>query len=149
MARTKKKGLIPDNDSFSLTSMIDIIFLLLIYFMYLPIQQEADLMVMLPVETPPTESSALPNEQVVRIMPNNDIALNGSIVATYEEIKSDPKLTGLASTLNRLRRSADGAGRVTVVTIIPDGDSLHQSAMSVLDACAKAGIKQVSFSDAL
>ncbi len=145
MARRKKKGLQLDNDSFSLTSMIDIIFLLLIYFMYLPIQQEADLMVMLPVETPPTSSMSLPSEQRVVIKPDGSIMLNGSPVAPAGEIK----LNSLAATLTRLKRSADNAGVQTVVTIIPDGDAPHQSSMSVLDACAKAGIKQVSFSDAI
>ena len=149
MARRKKKALTPDNDSFSLTSMIDIIFLLLIYFMYLPIQQEADLTVMLPVETPPVDSTSLPTEQIVRIMPNSSVYLNGSEVASSEEVLKNHELTSLASTLKRLKRSSDAAGRATVVTIIPDGDSCHQASMSVLDACAKAGVKQVSFSDAL
>lgn len=149
MARRKKKGLTPDNDSFSLTSMIDIIFLLLIYFMYLPIQQEADLTVMLPLPEPPTSSANLPNEQVVRIMPNASILLNGAEVATPEEVLQNHELKDLAATLKRLKRSSDGVGRATVVTIIPDGDSPHQASMSVLDACAKAGVKQVSFSDAI
>lgn len=149
MARRKRKGLTPDNDSFSLTSMIDIIFLLLIYFMYLPIQQEADLTVMLPLPEPPTSSADLPNEQVVRIMPNASILLNGAEVATPEEVLQNHELKDLAAKLKRLKSSSDGAGRATVVTIIPDGDSPHQASMSVLDACAKAGVKQVSFSDAI
>ncbi len=149
MARRKKKGLEIEDASFTLTSMMDVIFLLLIYFMYLPIQQEADLTVMLPVETPPTDSTSLPNEQVVRIMPNSSVYLNGSEIATPEEVLKNHELKDLASTLRRLKRSSDAAGHATVVTIIPDGDSFHQASMSVLDACAKAGIKQVSFSDAI
>ena len=54
----------------------------------------------------------------------------------------------LASTLVRLRASADKSGIATIVTIYPDADSPHQAAISVLDACAKAGIKQVSFAEA-
>ena len=149
MARRKKKGLEIEDASFTLTSMMDVIFLLLIYFMYLPIQQEADLTVMLPVEAPPVDSVSLPNEQVVRIMPNSSIYLNGSEIAASDEVLSGHELDNLAATLLRLKRSSDAAGHATVVTIIPDGDSFHQASISVLDACAKAGIKQVSFSDAL
>lgn len=149
MARRKKKGLEIEDSSFTLTSMMDVIFLLLIYFMYLPIQQEADLTVMLPLPEPPTSSADLPNEQVVRIMPNASILLNGAEVATPEEVLQNHELKDLAAKLRRLKSSSDGAGRATVVTIIPDGDSPHQASMSVLDACAKAGVKQVSFSDAI
>lgn len=156
MAQRKKKGLALDNDSFSLTSMIDIIFLLLIYFMYLPIQQEADMTVQLPVQTEPTETTTLPSEQVVLIKPDGSIFLNGSyiedapILKAQTENKTPPhEFTSLATTLTRLKKANDGGGRMTVVTIIPDGDAPHQASMFVLSACAKAGIKQVSFSDAI
>ncbi|MBO6103363.1 MAG: biopolymer transporter ExbD [Opitutales bacterium] len=146
MARRRKRGLAISDDSFSLTSMIDIIFLLLIYFMYLPIQQEADLTVMLPVQVPPEVApKVLPSEQKIVIRPNGDIILNGSRIAGKGEIKLD----GLATTLARLKKMADDAGAPTIVTIIPDGDSQHQSSMSILDACAQAKIKQVSFSDSI
>ena len=154
MARKKKKGLALDNDSFSLTSMIDIIFLLLIYFMYLPIQQEADMSVQLPVETEPTETTVLPSEQVVVIKPDGSVFLNGSLIEDAPVLKqknpnhvAPDEFTSLATTLTRLKKA--NGDRITVVTIIPDGDSPHQASMFVLNACAKAGIKQVSFSDAI
>ena len=88
MAQRKKKGLALDNDSFSLTSMIDIIFLLLIYFMYLPIQQEADMTVQLPIQTEPTETTTLPSEQVVLIKPDGSIFLNGSYIEDAPILKA-------------------------------------------------------------
>lgn len=146
MARRKKQGLQISDDSFSLTSMIDIIFLLLIYFMYLPIQQEADMSVQLPVETPPENAPlVLPSEQKIVIRPNCDIFLNGSLIGRKGEIH----LVDLTATLTRLKKVADAAGVPTVVTIIPDGDAEHQSSMSILDACSRAKISQVSFGDAI
>jgi Biopolymer transport protein len=131
--------------------MIDVVFLLLIYFMYLPIKQEADMSVMLPVQTPPEPgvTVVLPSEQKVRIMPDGSISLNDSLIATATDIENARPLTALAKNLRRLNNSATNAGINMIVTIIPDGDAPHQASMSVLDACAAANIRQVSFSDAI
>ena len=49
----RQNDVLESEDKFDLTSMIDVVFLLLIYFMYLPIQQEADLMFSLPAYSAP------------------------------------------------------------------------------------------------
>lgn len=140
----KDNSVLESEDKFDLTSMIDVVFLLLIYFMYLPIQQEADLMFSLPTFAEPQENVALPSEQMVEIAPDGSIFLNGTPMDQPGEIE----FSELASTLRRLKLSADRSGISTIVTIYPDADSPHQASISVLDACAKAGIKQVSFSEA-
>lgn len=140
----KDNSVLESEDKFDLTSMIDVVFLLLIYFMYLPIQQEADLMFSLPTFAEPQENVALPSEQMVEIAPDGSIFLNG----TPMDQPGETEFNELASTLRRLKLSADRSGISTIVTIYPDADSPHQASISVLDACAKAGIKQVSFSEA-
>ncbi len=140
----KDNSVLESEDKFDLTSMIDVVFLLLIYFMYLPIQQEADLMFSLPTFAEPQENVALPSEQMVEIAPDGSIFLNETPMDQPGEIEFNE----LASTLRRLKLSADRSGISTIVTIYPDADSPHQASISVLDACAKAGIKQVSFSEA-
>ncbi len=140
----RDNSVLESEDKFDLTSMIDVVFLLLIYFMYLPIQQEADLLFSLPAMTAPQENVALPSEQIVDIAPDGSIFLNGSPMDAPGEVE----FKELASTLARLRASADKSGIATIVTIYPDADSPHQAAISVLDACAKAGIRQVSFAEA-
>ena len=141
----KNSDILQSEDSFDLTSMIDVVFLLLIYFMYLPIQQEADLLFSLPAESAPQEKNvALPSEQIVEIAPDGSIFLNGSPIDHVGEIE----LNELASTLRRLRTSADKSGISTIVTIYPDADAPHQAAIAVLHACAKSGVKQVSFAEA-
>lgn len=85
---------------------VDVVFLLLIYFMYLPIQQEADLMFSLPAYSAPSENVALPSEQVVEINPDGSITLNGAPVDHPGDIEFDE----LASTLRRLKLSADRSG---------------------------------------
>ncbi len=140
----KNLDVLTSEDSFDLTSMIDVVFLLLIYFMYLPIQQEADLMFTLPAESAPQENVALPSEQVVEIAPDGSIFLNGSPI----DKPGDIEFKELSSTLRRLRLSSERSGISTIVTIYPDADSPHQAAISVLNACADSGIRQVSFAEA-
>ena len=140
----KDNSVLLSEDKFDMTSMIDVVFLLLIYFMYLPIQQEADLLFSLPTFSTPPASAVLPNELNVDIAPDGSVFLNGSPIDHAGELE----LKELTSTLTRLRQSADRSGIATIVTIYPDADSPHQASISVLDACAAAGIKQVSFAEA-
>ncbi len=147
MAKKKRyKSLVTDDDKYDLTSMIDVVFLLLIYFMCLPIQQEADLFLQLPVNQPPTDNNvSLPNEQLVEINPDGSIALNQSPMDVEAQMSGDVEFAELASTLIRLKQSGDKTGTMTVVTVLVDADSPHQSTISVLDACKKANITAVSF----
>lgn len=121
--------------------MIDVVFLLLIYFMFLPLQQEADIGIRLPSNTPPAEDLELPSEHIVEIFPNGLVLLNG---APTDGIDSR-EMNSLASTLTRLRMSSDRAGIDTVVKIQADPDSPHRRSIDVLNACAKADITKVSF----
>ena len=142
MARTNP--VLESEDKFDMTSMIDVVFLLLIYFMYLPIQQEADLLFSLPANAAPSANATLPNELSIDIAPDGSVFLNGAPI----DRPGDLQFKDLTSTMTRLRQSADRSGIATVVTIFPDADSPHQASISVLDACAAAGIKQVSFAEA-
>jgi len=153
----RNNDVLDSEDSFDLTSMIDVVFLLLIYFMYLPIQQEADLLFSLPaVSEPSAKNAVLPSEQIVEIAPDGSIFLNGAEIENLgnrlfpnpNSANKKVEFNELASTLKRLKQSADRSGISTIVSIYPDADSPHQAAISVLNACAAAGIKQVSFAEA-
>ncbi len=156
MARLSNEVL-ESEDRFDLTSMIDVVFLLLIYFMYLPIQQEADLIFSLPTMDAPAEKNVtLPSEQIIEIAPDGSIFLNGALIENLgarlfppaTSAKKKVEFSELTSTLRRLKASADRSGIMTIVSIYPDADSPHQASISVLNACASAGIKQVSFAEA-
>lgn len=145
-------GMMAETDAFDLTSMIDVVFLLLIYFMYLPIQQEADILYSLPADVQqPAKRAVLPSEQVITIAPDGNVFLNNAptdIDAIVNGGENFKEFKELASILTRLRESADRSGVPTIVSIYPDADSPHQASMAVLDACAKASITQVSFTEA-
>lgn len=140
MAR-RSNPILESEDKFEITAMIDVVFLLLIYFMFLPIQQEADLGITLPAQAPPAQDLELPNEHLVEIMPNGQVLLNRQPMGGLDS----REMPELRATLARLKASSDRIGIKTVVTIDADPDSPHQRAIDVLNACKEAGVRLVSF----
>ncbi len=128
-------------DKVDITPMIDVVFLLLIYFMFLPLQQEADIGIKLPSNAPPAENLELPSEHIVEVFPNGLVLLNGAPM----DSTNDRDMGKLTNTLTRLRMSSDRAGIDTVVKIQADPDSPHQRSIDVLNACARADVTKVSF----
>jgi len=137
----KSNTVLESEDKYEITAMIDVVFLLLIYFMVLPIQQEADLGITLPAETPPSQKLELPDEHLVEIMPNGQVLMNRQPMGAPDV----RELTQLRDKLARLKLSSDRAGKKTVVTIDADADSPHQRSIDVLNALKEAGVVLVSF----
>ena len=137
----KINTVLQSTDKVDITPMIDVVFLLLIYFMLLPLQQEADIAIKLPSETPPAENLDLPSEHIIDVYPNGMVLLNGAPM----DGNDDRIMSRLTTTLTRLRLSSDRAKISTIVKIQADPDSPHQRSIDVLNACAKAEVKKVSF----
>ncbi|MEM8549703.1 MAG: biopolymer transporter ExbD [Verrucomicrobiota bacterium] len=141
MSKRKRVNVLASQDKADITPMIDVVFLMLAFFMVTTeFQDEADLGLRLPANIDPPEDIQLPNEHVVTIYPSGEVRLND---IAMDGINSR-EMPRLVSTLARLRASA-GAEIRTAVTIVADPDSLHQRSIDVLNACASAGIKYVSF----
>ncbi len=136
-----KLKVLETEDRYDMTPMIDVVFLLLIYFMFLPLQQEADIGIRLPSDTPPSSEINLPNKHTIEVYPNGMVLLNGAPV----DNRSSRTMPELVSTLTRLRISSERIGDDTVLEILADPDSRHQRSVDVLNASAKAGISKVSF----
>lgn len=123
--------------------LIDVVFLLLIYFMVASSlkRSEADLQMSLPSVIPSAEVQELPDEQVIEVLPGGQIILN-------EKIYNDPSkadLDDLEMTLRRFRELSVVSGVPAMVTIAADENARHERVIDVMNACAGAGIKQVSF----
>ena len=142
-----RKNVLNEEDSLDLTPMIDIVFLLLVYFMVTMklIKEEADLGMTLPSESESNESPPddIPEEVLVEVLPDASILLNGSQI----DVVGSRKMPELTRTLSRLKKAADRIGVPFFVTILADPDSLHGRAVDVLNACATAEVKMVSFAN--
>ncbi len=126
--------------------LIDVVFLLLIYFMVTAslVRKEADLSFMLPAQANPSDAVVLPIEVVIEISELGDIVVNGMVFGHETQ-----KLDDLIGQLVSLKQAADSSGSEFIVTIMPDDRALHGRVVNVMDACAAADVKNMSFSMAM
>jgi biopolymer transport protein ExbD len=125
--------------------MIDMVFLLLVFFMVTakPVKQESDISLGLPGTVSAEETVELPDEQRIRIEDDGSIVLNDSVIGP----PADSALTGLIATLKRFKESADANKTDALVTLDASDGTTQQRIVDVLNACAKADIGGVTFSD--
>ncbi len=132
-----------DNPDINMASLIDMVFLLLVYFLVSSTfyRSEADLSIRLPGMLAQAQSVDLPDEQIIEIRVTGHVILNNRV---FDDPESR-ELPELVSTLIRYRLSSEHAGNPPLITIRADGDTPHQRVIDVLNACAKADIENVTF----
>ena len=130
----------PDLD---VAPLIDMVFLLLVYFMVTAslVKSEGDLGIRLPGRVEQTEALEMNDEQIIEITNTGRVRLNGSKYGTVGEAA----LPELVATLTRYKASCDSMNSEALITINADGGSRHQRLIDVMDACAAAGIENVTF----
>ena len=139
----RPKRLQMPEDRVDLTPMIDVVFLLLVFFMVTTtiVKQEADLGVQLPSSTAAAADTPLPEQQYIDILADGTVLLNGSPM----DAPSDRNLPNLTQTLKQIKASADRAGLKTLALVNPDPDTTQQHLVNVLNALKEAEIQSVSF----
>jgi biopolymer transport protein ExbD len=130
----------PDLDC---AALIDMTFLLLIYFICTCslITPEADLGIRLPGMVAQATAVDMPDEQIVEIRKSGNVFLNSREFDT----PTSQALPSLMATLLRYKAASDAAKNEAMVTIWAEDDTPHQRVIDVLNACATAKIKNVSF----
>ena len=123
--------------------LIDVVFLLLIYFMVTAslIKKEADLGFMLPAKVDVPESLDIPIEVLIEVSEDGNILIEGMVFGEDEN-----NLDDLIGQLLSLKEAADTSGSELIVNILPEDKALHGRIIDVMDACAAADVKNMSFS---
>jgi biopolymer transport protein ExbD len=137
-----RKIVTDDKVSLQIAPLIDVVFLLLVYFMVTAslVKKEADLSFLLPAPMTPATPVDLPIEVVIEISLGGDVVAEGMLFRS-----ADRNLNSLATLLARLRVAADNSGSAMVVTIVPSDEVPHHRIIEVMNACAIANVKNISF----
>ena len=120
-----------------LTPLIDVVFLLLIFFMVSTsfVQNQA-----LNVDLPQANSDAQLDQDVyinVVVQQNGRYEIDGKVV-------TDLSLVGLTNTLRAIVEKTAIQSKNLPVVISADASATHQSVVRVMDACAQVGLSRIS-----
>jgi biopolymer transport protein ExbD len=137
------------NPKLDISSLIDICFLLLIYFLVTStiVPRESDLGMSLPSASPSTEVPPI-EPMFIRIESNGAIYTGvgaGQQMMDTDESSRDVPL--LSASLLSYSQAARAASSTPLVQIYADGSATQQRIVDVLNALAGAGISSVTFTD--
>lgn len=120
----------------ALTSMLDVIFLLLCFFVTASVfsQWESEISIQLPAAATAEQPSRLPGEIIVNLAKNGDVTVNGKMLA----------LSDLESRLARISKFYPGQP----VIIRADRDVKYESLVKVIDTCRAADVWNFSLATA-
>ena len=123
-----------------LTPMIDTVMFLLIFFMVTTTlgQKENDLGITLPGMMEQGGPVDMPDEQIIEISAQGQVSLNGRVF----EGKNMPNLV---QTLGQYKASSEANKVKYMITIQADNAADYSRVVDVMNACAGAGIKNVTF----
>jgi biopolymer transport protein ExbD len=127
----------------SMTPMIDVVFLLLIFFMVTTtFNRQTELPINLP-EAKGQEAKEKP--KAVTLM----IDADGNYFISDKQGQFHQLINNEKTTLQRALAQAAGDNRLIPVIINADGETAHQAVIMALDVAGKLGFKQVVFSTLL
>ncbi len=137
------KDLMEERTELPIAPLIDVVFLLLIYFMVVASlrPQEADLGITLPGTILQSKAVNMPDEQIIDVQKDGTVVLNGRIYG----VANRRGLPGLAATLNRYRQAAESSGSNALITVQAQDETRHERVIDVLNVCAGVGVKYVTF----
>jgi len=132
-----------EDPDLQIAPLIDCVFQLLIFFMVSAslTKSEGDLGIKLPGMIVTAETVDMPDEQMIEVRSNGRVYKNGREFGS----PNSQDLSDLAATLARYRQASASSKNKALITIWADDDTKHQRVIDVMDACAAAGIENVTF----
>ena len=132
-----------EDPEINVAPLIDMVFLLLVYFMAVAsfIRSEADLGIRLPGMVAQAETVDMTDEQMIEVRETGRVFLN------QREFDSpdSTELPELVTLLVRYRLASEAARTEPMITIWAEDEARHQRVIDVMNACAAAGITNVTF----
>jgi biopolymer transport protein ExbD len=139
----RRRRAIEGESGLQLTSMIDVVFVLLTFFMlsssFEPV--ELEMAFKLPGLADPGRAIEMPDEQIVEIRADGQIVLNEQLLDGPER----PDAAELESMLSQFLATCRAAKQKAALTLVPDPAAKQQAVLRVLDAARRAGIQDVRF----
>ena len=151
MARHKKSSYEPEPDpEMDISSLIDVCFLLLIYFIVTSVitPREQDLGMALPSSTAGTAKQPKIEPMFIRV--NAAGAIFSGTGASEQALDTDSSVNELPLLMSQLQlysAAARSAGNDPLVQIYVDSNAIQQRVIDVLNALAGEGISSVTFTD--
>lgn len=150
MARKKVSDNLEDDEpGLDISSLIDVCFLLLIYFLVTTTIQprEQDLRMALPAAAP-SETPPVLEPMFIKIEKSGQIFVNAGPESQIVESETNNRtLVELRSRLDSLAAAAEAGGQQPIVQIWADGESQQQRIIDVLNCLASVNISKVTFTD--
>ena len=126
---------------FQIAPMVDVVFVLMLFFMASAGSQvkEKELNISLPSGAVASKTNAPPKTPIMI-----DISADGQVVGNNQSFGTTTDKT--LQTLKDWLKSTQGFGGEDPVIIRPNPETRHERIIDVLNACAAAGIKNLTFS---
>ncbi len=142
-SRHKRKQSSEVNLGFQIAPMIDVVFVIMLYFMVMAgaVQVENAHNTKLPGNTPPENEVAMLDEIAVRIDDEGQVYLNDDPLDS-PTVKALPELMG---NLISLREASEAAKSKVLVTIYADELAPYERVVDVLDTLSQAKLTDVTF----
>jgi len=125
----------------NLTPLIDIVFLLLIFFMVsTTFSKESQLRIRLPDASPDSEVEQRPSRLVVAITKSGDYSIRGPNESTGHHLLSRER----SVLAQAMAKGAQGTDELVVV-IRADRNTPHEAVVRVMDVARKLGLVRITF----
>jgi len=133
-----------ENLQFQIAPMIDVIFILILFFMCSAgaVKTEKHLASSLPGTAATDAPVEIPDEQLIQITSAGQVLLNDR---EFDAGGKSHEMPQLLATLQRFRQAAEAGKTQAMVTITPQAYANYQRVIDVMNVCAAARIKNVSF----
>jgi biopolymer transport protein ExbD len=142
-SRNKRKRSTEIHLGFQIAPMIDVVFVIMLFFMVMAgqVQKEQELKLKLPGRAIASEEVEAIEETQIRVLESGDVLLNDEPMGAPD----DARLVEMTATLIRLKQASDDARSKVVCTIVADEQAPFQRVVDVLNALSVARIANVTF----